>query len=1101
MTDTGGTTVEREHLLYDRLIACLEVDGLARLALRAPIEADFPDFADELREFFEGEDILERITRPLRLSSRSATSTAWGSAGSNAASPAAPPSLSEYELIAEIARGGMGVVYAARHKALGRSVALKTIRSGGAASDEDVRRFREEARRVDHPDIVPLYDAGHEGLHHYFTMRLMEGGSLADRLASGRFTPRQAAAVVSRIARALHFAHQRGVLHRDVKPANILFDKEGRPHIGDFGLASQLSVVSSQLSAAGDARGEGSRGDSVGGTPMYMAPEVVKRVGELTTAVDVYGLGAVLYEMLTGRPPFRAGSLLETLSDLANREPERPSALVREVDPDLEAICLKCLDKEPARRYGSAEALADDLERWLRGEPVEARHCPGWRRIAKWARRSPVVAVLSGLSVVATVACIGALAVSNITINREKGEKTLALEAKTNALAALSQLRENERHLTYLQGIALADRELQSGSRTRAEKLLRELPPELRGLEWNYLQGLCHAERRSLGTPADPACVAVHPVDGRVYVGGGLLGGPGEIAVYDEALKGELFRSRFSDSVTALALSADGQRLVTAIRGGGARVLSTASGKETVAFHRHEGDVRAVAFSADGRRVVSGGSDGAARIWDAATGRETVTLREAGVTIWSVAFSPDGRRVATGSSGRTIGLWDAESGRRLRTIVGHRALVRSVAFSPDGRRLVSAAHDGTARVWDADGGSELASLVGHTGFVTRAVFSPDGLRIATTGVDGTVRLWDAATWEQVALLRGHSGSVWDAAFSRDGRDLVSAGEDGMVKLWPGTPHGMPRLLDRADRRIRRIEGSADGRALAVLGEDGSLEVWDTETDRRRCAVAGSYVERSRFTLSGDGSSLAVHFEWQVVRVIRTIDGSVVRDIRSPALAELAPALSDDGDFLAIAQTDRRITVWDIRETRVVERVEQPEGELRQLAIGPGAAVLAAAIVPTGGGVGRVVLWRTGSAQAPVEVPGGSRIGLSPRGDLLAAFGDTGIVNVYRTDSGLLAYRLDGMSGPVRAIAFDGPGRLLTGDERGTVTIWDTRDQREILSLRDMSGPVDFLALPGGRAVLGMSRAGQARQWEVAAAAGGSGDRDGPVATLGEEHKP
>jgi WD40 repeat protein len=1093
MTSANQQTLERERLLYDRLAACLEADGEAWEALRAPIAADFPEFADELREFFDGHDILERIAAPLRVASPSASSTDWADPGPGSASPAPLPSLSEYEIVREIARGGMGVVYEARHKNLGRSVALKMIRLGISATEKDVQRFQEEARRVaqlDHPDIVPLHEAGHERGHHYFTMRLMEGGSLADRIAGGGLTPRHAAGVASRIARALHFAHQRGILHCDVKPGNVLFDNEGRPHLGDFGLASQLDPV-----------GAVSRLDAAVGTPVYMAPEVVRRVGEITTGVDVYGLGAVLYELLTGRPPFRAGCLKETLSDIAHRDAERPRLLVRGIDTDLEAICLKCLNKEPDHRYGSAEALAEDLERWLRGEPVEARRSSAWRRVAKWARRSPVVAGLTVLSVAATMACITTLAVTNVTITREKREKTRALEAQTKALAALSRLRARERRLTYLQGIALADREVQSGSTARAERLLGELPAELRGLEWNYLLRLCHAERATKGAPADPSCVAVHPVDGRVYVGGGPLAGTGEILVFDAAVQGELKRLRFSDAVVALAISPDGGNLVTAVRAAGPVVWYTSDGRKAVEFDRHGGDVRAVAFGPAGKRVVSGGCDGVTRIWDTASGNLVHALREDGATMWAVAFSPDGRRVATGSSGRTVALWDAESGRPLLTIAGHRGLIRSVAFSPDGQRLVSASDDNTARVWDVATGSELATLAGHAGLVTRAVFSPDGGRIATAGVDGTVRVWDAATCQQVLQLRGHSGSVWDVAFSPDGQEVVSVGEDRTVKIWAANTHGMPRLLDRRNRRIRRIEGSVNGRAMALLGEDGAIEVWGTETDQRLCTVVGSYGVHSQFGLSGDGRFLAVRVAPQLIRVARTIDGAVVQEIVGPSLAQVTPALSDDGSFLAVAQTNRIIAVWDIERAQVVERMAQPEGEVLELALGPAAGVVAAAIAPGRGSAGRVFLWRRGRVQGPLDVAAGSRLALSQGGELLAAYGDTGVVTVCNTATGSREYRLDGMAGPVRAVAFAGPGRLLTGDAWGTVTIWDTATRREALSLRDMTHPVDFLAFQNGQAVLCATRDGSVRRWEVGPVAGRSGERAGPVATLSEEYEP
>jgi eukaryotic-like serine/threonine-protein kinase len=1077
---------EGERRLYERLTAYLESGegecgpGGHRFAM----VADFPEFAGELWDFFDGQERLGRIAARLRRTPL-LSSTIEPADPSGPGPASALPRLSQYEVVREISRGGMGVVYAVTHRGLGRAAALKMIRSGELATEEDIRRFREEARRVarlDHPHIVPLFDAGHEAGLPYFTMKLMEGGSLADRIAAGRLPLCQAAEVVSRIARAVHFAHQRGILHRDIKPANILFDEDGNPRVSDFGLARPIEGVHSAV-----------RSGLLAGTPMYMAPEQAKTHGALTTAVDVYGLGAVLYELIAGRPPFAADSLLQTLVEVTQSPPRRPHLLDSRVDGDLETICLKCLEKEPGARYGSAEALADDLDRWLRGEPILARRITAWRRAVKWVRRSPAVATLTFVAGAAMLTCVAALVVSNVIVNREKTEKAQTLES-------LRSIRAHERRVSYLQGIALADLELRVGDARRVETLLANCPANLRGLEWNYLARLCHGERRSLETPRDPACVAVHPLDGRVYIGGGLLGSPGEVAVYDAALRGELSRTRFSDAVTALAISPDGRRLVTAARGRGARVCDTADGRNAVVFDRLEGDVWAVAISLDGRRVVSGGSDGVARLWDAASGREVFALRESNGAIWGVAFSPDGRRIATGSSGRTVGVWDAESGRRLRTIEGHRALVRSVAFSPDGRRLVSAAYDNTARVWDAGTGSQLAVLAGHTSFVTRAVFSPDGRRIATAGVDATVRLWDAATWEQVQLLRGHSGSVWDVAFSGDGPDVASVGEDGTVKLWRATPHGMPRLLDRPDRRIRRTEGSADGRVLAVLGEDGALEVWDTETDRRLCVVAGSYDDHSRFTLSGDGNLLAVRVGWRTVRAIQTADGMVVREIPAQPKEDSTPALSDDGGYLAVAQANSVISVWDLRRGLAVDRFKQPDGEPLQLALGPGARALAAAIAPVRDGAGRVFLWRRGSALEPVELAAGRRVALSPGGDLLAAFGDTSVVTVCNTDTGRREYELDGKAGPVRAVAFAGPHRLLTGDDRGTVTIWDTSTVREVLSLRDMTAPVDFLALAGGRAVLGASRNGSARRWEVGPVAGRSGDRDGQVVTLSEEQK-
>jgi serine/threonine protein kinase len=362
----------------------------------------------------------------------------------------------QYELLAEIARGGQGVVFKAWQRSLNRVVALKMIALGSWATEPHLKRFKMEAEaaaNLDHPQIVPIYEIGQVGGQHYFTMKLVEGTSLRQATSDGPLDPRRAAAIIATVARAIHYAHERGILHRDIKPGNVLLDSEDRAYVTDFGLAKLIENESTVTHTM-----------DVLGTPSYMPPEQASgRAKDLTRAGDVYGLGAVLYELLTANPPFAGGTTLETIRQVLEKEPRRPKLWNPKVDRDLEVICLKCLEKSPAARYATAEALAEDLEHWQRHEPIRARPSGLLDRGIKWLRRKPAIAgAIAALA--ALVAAIGIIVWQRISgpPPGSRDRKTLAVLIRAADPASGSMAKECSRDLidlcTRLSGLKMVPR-------------------------------------------------------------------------------------------------------------------------------------------------------------------------------------------------------------------------------------------------------------------------------------------------------------------------------------------------------------------------------------------------------------------------------------------------------------------------------------------------------------------------------------------------------------------------------------------------------------------------------------------------------------------
>jgi eukaryotic-like serine/threonine-protein kinase len=940
----------------------------------------------------------------------------------------APDQLGDYELLDKLGQGGMGIVYRARQRSADRIVALKVMRSDRLESltarerQEWLERFRREARiaaRVEHPGAANVYEVGEISGRFYYSMRYVEGRSLAEILREGPIACKQAAACLEGVARAVGAIHALGIVHRDLKPRNILVDAAGQPFVTDFGLARWL---------AGGNDITNSRAWL--GTPSYMAPEQAQDPARAAAPSDVYSLGATLYELLTGRPPFRAADPLETLRQVISEEPVPPRRLNPAIDRDLELICLKCLQKEPDRRYASAGQLAEELQRYRNREPLRhTRPIGKTARLWRWSRRNPA---LAGLALVAS-ALLVTLVVGSMLFSIQSARAGQRLEA------ANLETRRQAASWALDWGVRLCEgSECDQGVLWLA-RALEIAPADATDLQWNI--------RTNLG------------------------GWQPQV----NCIKGSLVNT---GEVMSVAFSPDGPQALTADENGGPCLWNVAVGTMVRLPTEHPGVVKA-AFSADGLSVLTAGPDSAARQWQVGSGRPLGPELQHSGKVCVVTSSPDGSLIATGSMDGTAHVWDAHTGRPLGHPLSHKGPVAALAFSPDGKTLLTGSMDGTARLWDTHTGRATVRPLEHGGKVLAVAFSRDGNTALTGSTDWTARLWNARTGQPAAPPLHHQGGVRAVAFSPDGKAVLIGSADRTARLWSardGTPLGIP--IPHHDE-VLTVAFSGDGQWFLTGSSDGLARLWWTESQLPLGSPLRHAGAVRRVALSRDGTKVLTGSTDQRVRLWEVARGGLLRASLHQDIDVFAVAFSPDGKTILTGGFDATARLWD-------SATAQPLGA----PLRPGSRVYCAAFNPNGqtfvtGGTSGARLWQTAQGKplgAPF-CPGEwiHSVAFSPDGKVLATGSDAHKALLFDAANGKPIGRPLNHEGAVFAVAFSPDSRsVLTGSSDNTAQIWDAATGRRAASPLLHGGWVETVGFsPDGTLVLTGSRDNTARVWDAA----------------------
>jgi WD40 repeat protein/tRNA A-37 threonylcarbamoyl transferase component Bud32 len=999
--------------------------------------------------------------------------------------PSLPCRFAQYQLLEIVGRGAAGTVFRARDESLNREVAIKALHSGPLASRESIRRFFNEARvaaRLSHPHIAPVYEvAGGDQLQPFVVMPFLPGGNLAEKLKKPLIntqlqlgvpsTPppgncfksfQSIAQLLHKIASAVHHAHQHGVLHRDLKPANILFDSAGQPYVADFGLARVLEEESTLTLE-----------NTLLGTPAYMSPEQATGSGEFSVASDIYSLGAILYELLTGHPPFVAPTIAATLRAIVEELPAFPPSKSAFRTPhsaiDLETICLKCLEKDPAKRYPTAEALAEDLQRYLDNEPISARPISRAGKLIRWSQRNPALA--TAYSLLLLLIFIGLIG-SPLVIYRINNARKAEVVAHQRAVA---QAYSSDMNLAYQAWL--------EGDLAHGQQLVRAQVPtagenDLRGFEWRFLCLLLRDQSEAT-FPGITSTIALSSNEQLLAVGTEnrlLILNPTNLVTIEEIMPG--------DRVTAVAISSDNNFLAAAGATNGVQVWNLQTRSRIASWPGRYVWHCGLSFSPNGRFLAGVGNRNLLTVWDLLAGTE----------LWSsnciappcvARFSPDSTKLVSGGATENPLIWNIQTAECSSFPHINHGWTVGLDFSPNGQTLATSSYDGTITLWNYAARAPVARMNGT--IQTALSFSRDGHLLVTAGEDGTIRFWDIATRREIARLRGHASDVLTLAFPVDGGRLLSSSADGTIKSWRipnleepeagcqklGRPanwvhsvsispdahflasidlHDHKLTVWNLPRRtiVTNIEGafvggtgcfSPDGRTF-VTSSTGQLSVFDVPsfspraflTNRLARSYSLSFSPDSRF-IAGGGADFVIEGEQNRLAIWDLASQEQTHRLQMAGTNACAVAFSHNGHWLAIGYYNGFVRVWDLKTERPIAAWHVHSQLIWNLSFSPDDSVLASA-----GQDARIGLYnlRSGQAYPPLSEEHAQVwvVQFSPDGKTLASASQDGLLKFWNLLTLRSALTIRPGVGPVTTLSFDPTGDLLaTSGADGVLRLW------------------------------------------------------------------